>query len=202
MGRVERTREIAHRRKRRVQLQKLRGRYAAANSESEKAEILELSAGNLNRMAEKHPEIPRILDKFYREPYVYTLEPPPLGDQDPMDRFLFETRRGFCEHYAYAFVLLMRAAGVPARALEELLVGRTQLLALGLRQRRQRKESRQTGSPLQEANCAGSGVARGFVRMPSDTPGPPRFCRRRSSCAARAKASRKGRLSKNQGSRF
>ena len=40
MGRVERTREIARRRKRRVQLQKLRGRYAAANSESEKAEIL------------------------------------------------------------------------------------------------------------------------------------------------------------------
>ena len=40
MGRVERTREIARRRKRRVQLQKLRGRYAAATSESEKAEIL------------------------------------------------------------------------------------------------------------------------------------------------------------------
>ena len=32
-----------------------------------------------------------------------------------MDEFLFETRRGFCEHYASAFVFLMRAAGVPAR---------------------------------------------------------------------------------------
>ncbi len=39
MGRVERTREIARRRKRRVQLKKLRGRFAAAGSESEKAEI-------------------------------------------------------------------------------------------------------------------------------------------------------------------
>lgn len=39
MGRVERTREIARRRKRRVQLKKLRGRFAAATSESEKAEI-------------------------------------------------------------------------------------------------------------------------------------------------------------------
>ena len=29
--------------------------------------------------------------------------------------FLFATRRGFCEHYAAAFVVLMRAAGVPAR---------------------------------------------------------------------------------------
>ncbi|MCH2212584.1 MAG: hypothetical protein MK110_14870 [Fuerstiella sp.] len=40
MGRIERTREIARRRKRRVQLKKLRTRFAAANSESEKAEIL------------------------------------------------------------------------------------------------------------------------------------------------------------------
>jgi hypothetical protein len=32
-----------------------------------------------------------------------------------VDQFLFETRRGFCEHYAGSFALLMRAAGVPAR---------------------------------------------------------------------------------------
>ena len=32
-----------------------------------------------------------------------------------MDDFLFETRRGFCEHYSSAFVFLMRAAGIPAR---------------------------------------------------------------------------------------
>ena len=30
-------------------------------------------------------------------------------------RFLFDTRRGFCEHYASAFAVMMRAAGVPAR---------------------------------------------------------------------------------------
>jgi transglutaminase-like putative cysteine protease len=51
---------------------------------------------------------------FRDEPFVYTLRPPPLGD-DPIDAFLFETRRGFCEHYATSFVLLMRLAGVPAR---------------------------------------------------------------------------------------
>jgi hypothetical protein len=32
-----------------------------------------------------------------------------------MDDFLFDTRRGFCEHYASAFTYLMRAAGLPAR---------------------------------------------------------------------------------------
>ena len=51
---------------------------------------------------------------FLREPFVYTLVPP-LLDRDPVDGFLFDTRRGFCEHYAGAFVALMRAAGVPAR---------------------------------------------------------------------------------------
>jgi len=32
-----------------------------------------------------------------------------------MDEFLFSSRRGFCEHYAAAFVMLMRSAGIPAR---------------------------------------------------------------------------------------
>ena len=56
-----------------------------------------------------------VLDKFNTEPYVYTLQPAALPGEHPMDQFLFRTRRGFCEHYAYAFVVMMRAAGVPAR---------------------------------------------------------------------------------------
>ncbi|WP_306476669.1 DUF3488 and transglutaminase-like domain-containing protein [Methyloversatilis sp.] len=51
---------------------------------------------------------------FRREAFVYTLTPPLLGE-DGIDAFLFDTRRGFCEHYAGAFVFLMRAAGLPAR---------------------------------------------------------------------------------------
>ncbi|MEO8203495.1 MAG: DUF3488 and transglutaminase-like domain-containing protein [Betaproteobacteria bacterium] len=46
--------------------------------------------------------------------FVYTLLPPALG-RDSVDEFLFDTKRGFCEHFASAFVVLMRAAGVPAR---------------------------------------------------------------------------------------
>ncbi len=51
---------------------------------------------------------------FTAEPFVYTLSPP-LLDDDPVDGFLFGARRGFCEHYSGAFVLLLRAAGIPAR---------------------------------------------------------------------------------------
>ncbi|MDO8862897.1 DUF3488 and transglutaminase-like domain-containing protein [Haliea sp. E1-2-M8] len=56
-----------------------------------------------------------VLAHFNRENFVYTLQPPLLSGPDPMDQFLFQSRRGFCEHYAYAFTLMMRAAGVPAR---------------------------------------------------------------------------------------
>lgn len=55
------------------------------------------------------------LTYFNHEPFVYTLTPPRLLGPNPVDQFLFQTRRGFCEHYAAAFVTLMRAAGIPAR---------------------------------------------------------------------------------------
>ncbi len=55
-----------------------------------------------------------VLRRFHDEQYSYTLEPPPLG-RDAVDQFLYQSRAGFCEHYASAFVVLMRAAGVPAR---------------------------------------------------------------------------------------
>jgi len=55
-----------------------------------------------------------VLEKFNNEEYFYTLEPPALGS-NPVDRFLFDTRRGFCEHYASAFAVMMRAVGIPSR---------------------------------------------------------------------------------------
>jgi transglutaminase-like putative cysteine protease len=58
--------------------------------------------------------IENVLAMFHEQEYFYTLEPPPLGSH-PVDRFLFDTRRGFCEHYASAFAVIMRAAGLPSR---------------------------------------------------------------------------------------
>ena len=67
----------------------------------------------------QHPDDARLHPRRARhgshdEPFVYTLAPP-LVERDPVDVFLFDTRRGFCEHYASAFVVLLRAAGIPAR---------------------------------------------------------------------------------------
>ncbi|NEV61438.1 transglutaminase TgpA family protein [Thiorhodococcus minor] len=58
--------------------------------------------------------VQRGLAFFNREAFHYTLLPPALG-ANPADEFLFETRAGFCEHYASAFALLMRIAGIPSR---------------------------------------------------------------------------------------
>ena len=55
-----------------------------------------------------------VLDYFARQPFYYTREPPLLFD-DPVDEFVFETRRGYCEHYASAFTVMMRQADIPAR---------------------------------------------------------------------------------------
>ncbi len=58
--------------------------------------------------------VQRALGHFRNEPFHYTLTPTLLG-KDAIDDFLFGSRRGFCEHYAAAFTVLMRAAGIPAR---------------------------------------------------------------------------------------
>jgi transglutaminase-like putative cysteine protease len=50
--------------------------------------------------------------------YTYTLEPGSYGDasgHDAIDEFWLDRKLGFCEHFAAAFVVVMRAMGVPAR---------------------------------------------------------------------------------------
>ncbi len=64
----------------------------------------------------RHDEqlVTAVLQHFRAEKFSYTLSPPPLG-RHSIDEFLFETRQGYCEHYASAFVFLMRALQIPAR---------------------------------------------------------------------------------------
>ena len=64
-----------------------------------------------------HPDdmeyLQAVLALFSQQPFYYTLTPPLLAD-DSVDGFLFDTKQGFCGHYASAFATLMRAAGIPA----------------------------------------------------------------------------------------
>jgi transglutaminase-like putative cysteine protease len=58
--------------------------------------------------------INQVLSEFNQQQYFYTLQPPGLSG-NTLDQFYFDTKAGFCEHYASAFTYLMRSAGIPAR---------------------------------------------------------------------------------------
>lgn len=58
--------------------------------------------------------ISHALQMFNQQDFIYTLRPPRLSNS-AIDDFLFNTKKGFCEHYATSFVYLMRAAEIPAR---------------------------------------------------------------------------------------
>lgn len=73
-----------------------------------------LAAGWRTRHGQPQAIVAEALQLFRGGNFVYTLQPPLLGEH-PVDEFVFDVRQGFCEHYASAFVFLMRAAGVPAR---------------------------------------------------------------------------------------
>jgi hypothetical protein len=66
------------------------------------------------RYANPRDAIRSMLQMFREQEFFYTMVPPLLAS-DPVDEFLFDTRRGFCEHYASAFTFVMRAAGIPSR---------------------------------------------------------------------------------------
>ncbi|MBL4900720.1 MAG: DUF3488 domain-containing transglutaminase family protein [Colwellia sp.] len=63
-----------------------------------------------------------ILNNFRESNYFYTLQAPKLLNNS-LDQFYFDTKAGFCEHYASSFTYLMRAAGIPARVVTGYLGG-------------------------------------------------------------------------------
>lgn len=69
------------------------------------------------KLREENPDPKALIEKLmarYNSEFEYTLEPPTLGTNN-VDEFLFDSKKGFCEHYAGSFVLVLRAAGIPAR---------------------------------------------------------------------------------------
>ncbi len=64
-----------------------------------------------------------ILTHIRENAFHYTLSPPLYPGPHGFDEFWFDGQAGFCEHYASAYVYLMRAAGIPARVVGGYLGG-------------------------------------------------------------------------------
>ena len=61
----------------------------------------------------------RLMARFAEGGFSYTLSPPRLDgeDGDKLDRFFFETKQGYCSHYAMTMATALRAAGIPANVI-------------------------------------------------------------------------------------
>ena len=73
-----------------------------------------LAAELRQRYPDDRELINAVLRWFREEAFFYTLRASPLG-RHGADEFLFDLRSGYCEYYASAFAILMRAAGIPTR---------------------------------------------------------------------------------------
>lgn len=57
----------------------------------------------------------RAIEQHLRTEYRYDLASPSPRDPQPLDHFLFESKRGHCEFYSTAMAILLRTVGVPTR---------------------------------------------------------------------------------------
>ena len=57
----------------------------------------------------------RRIEERLRRDFIYDLRSPSQGRPQPVDHFLFESRRGHCEFFSTAMALMLRAVGIPSR---------------------------------------------------------------------------------------
>lgn len=55
------------------------------------------------------------IEQYLSRNFRYSLDAPAAGQANPIEEFLFVRKTGYCEHYATAMVVLLRAIGIPAR---------------------------------------------------------------------------------------
>jgi len=64
-----------------------------------------------------------LLNYFNQQQFAYTLTPTPMYGDNTLDQFVFDTKRGFCGHYASTAAFMFRVAGYPARVVSGYLGG-------------------------------------------------------------------------------
>ncbi len=63
------------------------------------------------------------VQNYLRGNYGYTLNPPDIEPADPVDSFLFKSRKGYCAYFAAAMTLMLRTLKIPARVVNGFQTG-------------------------------------------------------------------------------
>ncbi|MCS6286173.1 MAG: DUF3488 domain-containing protein [Nitrospira sp.] len=81
----------------------------------ESSERLGVLATEITQSKSSAYEKAQAVEAYLTKNYRYSLDIPSSVQTNPLEEFLFERKTGYCEHYATAMVMLLRAVGVPAR---------------------------------------------------------------------------------------
>ncbi|MEZ4526905.1 MAG: transglutaminase-like domain-containing protein, partial [Desulfobacterales bacterium] len=82
--------------------------------EREQAAVFQ-TAKELGLAGSEAEDVLKILENFFTDRFSYSLRLNPDQFPTPLADFLLRSRTGHCEYFATAAVLLLRAAGIPAR---------------------------------------------------------------------------------------
>ncbi len=63
------------------------------------------------------------IERYLRSNYAYSLDPVRGKGGSPLEDFLFYSKQGYCQHYATAMVIMLRASGIGARMVTGFLQG-------------------------------------------------------------------------------
>jgi len=69
-----------------------------------------------NRISDPYALLNFLMEQFSDDEFYYTLRPPVLG-ANSVDEFLFNSKQGFCAHYAGSLAYMLRLSGIPARVI-------------------------------------------------------------------------------------
>ena len=77
--------------------------------------LYKLSRKWLEEASNPEDIIKKAKEWFLREGISYSINPGLMNKNTPYDDFLFQKKKGFCEHFAGSFALLMKYAEIPVR---------------------------------------------------------------------------------------
>jgi protein-glutamine gamma-glutamyltransferase len=80
-------------------------------------------AKEVTRNAESPVDKAVAIESFLRSRYSYSLNLTSNSGDDPLARFLFETKAGHCEYFASAMAVMLRTLGIPSREVNGFLPG-------------------------------------------------------------------------------